>query len=73
MLCTAVWSPAAHLQPNFETEKGPHAEGDIMPGLSTQEGHVQVLKDYRPLALACHVIKTLERLMLFHLHPLVKP
>jgi len=35
--------------------------------------HPKDLSSYRPVALTSHPMKTLERLVLAHLHPVVKP
>ena len=45
---------------------------DILRSPCAEEGTTQRSKDFRAVALTSHVMKTLERLVLNHLRPLVR-
>ncbi|TWW54289.1 hypothetical protein D4764_0227720 [Takifugu flavidus] len=67
----AVWDLQSHVQPEPEAGESATAVEDVLhiPVLKTP--HPKELNSYRPVALTSHLMKTLERLILAHLRPLV--
>ncbi|TWW54093.1 hypothetical protein D4764_0277520 [Takifugu flavidus] len=61
----AVWDLQSHVQPE------PEAVEDVLHRPSAEDTAPQELNSYRPVALTSHLMKTLERLVLDHLRPLV--
>ncbi|KAI3374520.1 hypothetical protein L3Q82_021003 [Scortum barcoo] len=67
----AVWDFWVHIQPEPEAGRVPQLwkTSCIVPVPKTP--HPKELNSYRPVALTSHLMKTLERLVLAHLRPLV--
>ncbi|KAI3357032.1 hypothetical protein L3Q82_003661 [Scortum barcoo] len=68
----AVWDFRVHVQPEPEAGEECHSSGRRPASSQCQKTpHPKELNSYRPVALTSHLMKTLERLVLAHLRPLV--
>ncbi|XP_078252377.1 uncharacterized protein LOC144592039 isoform X1 [Rhinoraja longicauda] len=69
----AVRNSGARLQSEPETGKSSTAVENVLCGTGTKDAAPEGTQQLQPVALTSHLMKTLERLVLAHLRPLVRP